>query len=99
MFANKSFMLIFALVFSVTLVGCEWKAQDSDQNDVKAFFAKHKIGSSPDYAVMKNGTDHLMTIHGYTDDLAVCMQLIEPYNRGSSLSVIPGGYSCVPLNH
>lgn len=99
MLANRLSMLICALVFSVTLGGCEQKAQDSDQNDVKAFFAKHKVGSSPDYAVMKNGTDHLMTIHGYADDLATCMQLIEPYNRDSSLSVIPGAYSCVPLNH
>ena len=46
---------------------------------------------------MKNGTDHLMTIYGYAYDLAICMQLIEPYNRGPSLSVIPGVYSCVPL--
>ena len=40
MLANKSSRLIFALVFSVTLVGCEWKTQDSDQNDVKAFFGE-----------------------------------------------------------
>lgn len=98
MLDNRSSLLIFSLVFSVALAGCEWKAQDSNQNDVKAFFAKHKVGSSPDYAVMKNGTDHLLTIHGYTDDLAVCMQIIEPYNRDASLSVIPGVYSCVPLN-
>ena len=48
---------------------------------------------------MKNGTDHLITIHGYADDLSVCMQLIEPYNKDPSLSTLPGAYSCVPLNH
>jgi|SRR3989338_8526265 len=99
MLANRSSILIFLFLFSATLAGCDWKIQDSDQNDVRDFFARHKVGSSPDYAVMKNGTDHLMTIHGYGDDLAVCVQLIEPYNRDTSLSVIPGSYSCEPLNH
>lgn len=82
---------------AVVLISCG--VQDSDQGDVQRFFARHKIGSSPDYAVMKNGTDHLMTIHGYGDDLGVCMQLIEPYNKDPSLSALPGSYSCVPLNH
>ena len=70
----------------------------ADQAYVQRFFAKNKVGRSPDIAVMKNGTDHLMTIHGYMDDLAVCEQLIEPYNQDSSLSTLPGSYSCVPLN-
>ncbi len=78
-------------------VGCG--AGQSDQDDVRRFFAKHKIGSSADYAVMKNGNDHLMTIHGYGDDLATCMGLIEPYNKDPSLSTLPGTYTCVPLNH
>lgn len=81
---------------TAVIAGCG--DQHPDQSDVQQFFSKHKIGSSPDYAVMKNGTDHLMTIHGYTDDLSVCMQLIEPYNKDASLSTWPGTYSCVPLN-
>ena len=71
----------------------------SDQEDVRRFFSEHKIGRSPDYAVMKNGTDHLATIHGYADDLSVCMEIIEPYNKDASLSTLAGTYSCVPLNH
>jgi hypothetical protein len=47
---------------------------------------------------MKNGTDYLITVHGYPDDLAICMDLIKPYNEDPSLSVLPGEYSCVPLN-
>jgi hypothetical protein len=46
---------------------------------------------------MKNGADHLLTIHGYGNDLEVCLRLIEPYNRDPSQSIIPGSYTCVPL--
>ena len=96
---NKNVLSIFVILCPIVLTSCSRKARVSDDNDVKEFFAKHKIGSSPDYAVMKNGTDHLLTIHGFADDLSVCMELIEPYNRDASLSTIPGSYTCVPLNH
>ncbi|MGH9340478.1 MAG: hypothetical protein ACRD1R_13030 [Acidobacteriota bacterium] len=89
--------VLATIVLAATVGGCG--VQKADQADVQRFFSTHKVGSSPDYAVMKNGTDHLTTIHGYMDDLATCMQLIEPYNKDSSLSTLPGTYSCVPLNH
>lgn len=92
---QRTGLIIIGLTAAIAACG----VQDSDQDDVQRFFAGHKIGTSPDYAVMKNGTDHLMTIHGYADDLSVCMQLIEPYNKDPSLSTLPGTYSCVPLNH
>jgi len=85
-------------IMFVSLTGCEFKQKAVGQEAVKEFFAKNRVGSSPDYAVMKNGNDHLLTIHGYGDDLAVCLQLIEPYNRDPSLSVVPGLFTCVPLN-
>ncbi len=88
---------LITIVVAAVLAGCG--VQEADQSDVQQFFARHKIGSSPDYAVMKNRTDHLMTIHGYMDDRAVCLQLIESYNKDPSLSTLPGTYSCVPLNH
>ncbi len=93
---DKCRIAIISAVF-ICLVGCASK--DTDQDDVQRFFAKHKSGGSPDYAVIKNGTDHLITIHGYADDLSVCMELIKPYNKDPSLSTLPGSYSCVPLNH
>ena len=93
----RNFMIIALLVF-LLLVGCESGQKVVGQEAVKEFFAKNRVGSSPDYAVMKNGTDHLLTIHGYTNDLDVCLRLIEPYNRDPSLSTIPGSYTCVPLN-
>jgi hypothetical protein len=90
--------MIVTLTVFVLVAGCESKQKIADQEAVKEFFAKHRVGSSPDYAVMKNGTDHLLTIHGYSNDLDVCLRLIEPYNRDPSLSIMPGTFTCVPLN-
>ena len=91
-------ILAAVLLAPLLLVGCDGEPKHVTQEAVKEFFAKNRVGSSPDYAVMKNGTDHLLTIHGYANDLETCLQLIEPYNRDPSLSTIPGKYTCVPLN-
>jgi len=90
--------IIIALLAFLPFIGCESGQKVVGQEAVKEFFAKNRVGSSPDYAVMKNGTDHLLTVHGYGNDLDVCLRLIEPYNRDPSLSTIPGIYTCVPLN-
>ncbi len=90
--------IIFVLLVCLSLTCCQTGQKVVGQEAVKEFFAKNRVGSSPDYAVMKNGTDHLLTIHGYSNDLEVCLRLIEPYNRDPSLSAVPGIYTCVPLN-
>ena len=89
-------MLLCALSFALN-VGCSDKA--TTQEDLKEYFATHKIGASPDYAIVKNGDDYLATVHGYMDDQSVCLALIKPMNEDPSQSVIPGAYSCVALNH
>lgn len=73
----------------------------ADESDLKRFFAKNRIGSAPDYAVVKNGIagpEILLVVVGYMDDKGVCESLIESYNKDASLSVVPGTYKCVPLN-
>ena len=73
----------------------------ADQEDVKKFFSKNKVGNSPDYAFVKNGIagqDHLLTIHGYANDKAVCEALAKEYNNDPSLSTVQGTYQCIPLN-
>jgi hypothetical protein len=72
---------------------------EATQEDVQKFFEAHKIGQSPDYAIVKNGTDYLAVVFGMADDQSACMDLIKPYNENQSLSALPGTYSCVPLNH
>jgi hypothetical protein len=92
----SKFALPLFLIFG--LVGCENRTKEVSQTDVKGYFSHHRVGSSPDYAVMKNGSDYLATIHGFMDDQSVCTELIEKYNRNVSLSVLPGRYTCVQLN-
>ena len=86
------------LIVVSALMGCDSGPTQITQDDLKAYFAKHRVGSSADYAIVKNGTDYLATVHGYMDDGSVCEQLIAPYNKNPALSVLPGTYSCVPLN-
>jgi hypothetical protein len=89
---------IIVLLFAfLPLSACD-QQKEVDQEAVRKFFAKNRVGPSPDYAIMKNGTDHLATIHGYMNDRETCLQLIEPYNKNPSLSLLPGTYTCVALN-
>ena len=73
----------------------------SDTKNLQEYLSKNKIGESPDYAFVKNGIagpDHLITIHGYADDRAVCEALAREYNGDESLSDLPGKYRCIQLN-
>jgi len=89
------YLLIGLLVFiGVSFSACE----KSNLDKAKRFFEKHKIGSSPDYGIMKNGlvpNDHVATVHGFSDDYKACEEWIAAINRA-----YPGNeYRCVPLNH
>lgn len=85
----KKTLLSFFMV-GVLLAGC-----DSDNLDApRKFFANNKIGNSPDFGIMKRGTDHVVTIHGFYDDLDVCQTLAAVLNRKE-----PNTYTCQPLNH
>lgn len=97
MCGSQNVKTILACLLAAFAVGCSDKP--ATQEDLKEYFSKHKIGTSPDYAIMKNGDDYLVTVHGYMDDQAVCLSLIKPMNEDPLRSVMPGTYSCVPLNH
>jgi hypothetical protein len=97
---NSRWVTLFCVVLLGTIASLSSFAKhEATQEDVREFFATHKIGHSADYAVVKNGTDYLAVIYGMNDDLSACMDLIKPYNESPSLSTFPGTYSCVPLNH
>ncbi|HBX60953.1 MULTISPECIES: hypothetical protein [unclassified Methylophaga] len=92
--------IIFAS-FAGFIVGVTVSVFAADASDVQTFFASNKVGNSPDFAFVKDGVagpDHLITIHGYGNDGAVCRTLVEEYNSDESSSVIPGEYKCVQLN-
>lgn len=84
----KRFLLV--LMAGVMLASC-----DSDNLSApRKFFEKNKIGKSPDFGIMKRGTDHVVTVHGFYDDLGVCQTLAATLNREE-----PNTYTCQPLNH
>jgi hypothetical protein len=91
---NKNLILVIA----VLLAGC---SDESNLDAPKKFFARNKIGSSPDYAVMKSGmltpggNDHVITVHGYSDDLAVCLITVKALKEDAPNAE----FNCVPLNH
>ena len=74
------------------------QAKKITQEQLKEYFSNHRVGSSPDYAVVKNGDDYLFTVHGYGDDKTVCEEVIKPYNENPNLSIVKGTYECVRLN-
>jgi len=95
----KKMLLIGIILF----FGC---AQDSNLDAPRKYFNKNKIGTSPDYAVIKNGIipdDHVMTVHGFADDLDACLKVAKALNEEACKET--GGYNCTdiftcrPLNH
>ena len=89
---NKLLLILTILI----LTSCG--KQEVTQEKLKEYFKNHKVGRSSDYMVVKNGTDYLLTIHGYMDDREVCESLIKNYNEDPKLSVLPGTYTCIQLN-
>jgi hypothetical protein len=71
----------------------------------RVFFAKQKIGSSPDYAVIKwnNPDDHVVTVHGFMDDLRSCLTIADALNKDACSETGGKGclnpFSCQPLNN
>jgi len=71
----------------------------------REFFSKHKIGSSPDWAIIKWGdpTDHVATVHGFADDHKSCQIFADALNveacneTGGENCLNP--FSCDALNY
>lgn len=91
------------LVIALVSVGCTNDTY-STLDAPKLFFAKHKIGSSTDYGIIKfnDPSDHVITIHGFADDRASCSEVADALNSNACEDT--GGeqclnpYSCIALN-
>lgn len=81
----KTILIILISISSLFFVGCEHKTP-------KDYFAKNKIGAGSDYGIMKNGYDHVITIHGFLDDYDTCQDIAAMLNAEG------GRYTCQPLN-
>lgn len=90
------------LLLTTILIGCEPK---SNLGGPRKFFQENKIGSSPDYAIIKwnDPEDHAVTIHGLMDDLKGCLLIADALNQ-DACSETEGEnclnpFSCQPLNN
>lgn len=81
-----------------------FSGSDLTEDKLDELFRNHTVSGKHVVAIKRYspqlGTNsYLGTIHGYPNNLSVCEELIAPYNKDSSLSVIPGGkYYCEVLN-
>lgn len=68
--------------------------------ELESFFRARKVDGKHVVALKKRSAGvvaYLATIHGYPDNLSVCEELVAPYNKDSSMSVIHGVYYCEEL--
>ena len=79
---------IKVVLLSLVLAGCDLGGPKT----AREFFAQKK-GGAPDYGVMKNGDDHVISVHGFVDNLTNCLEIAEMLSGKGQ-----GGYTCVPLN-
>lgn len=97
-------MKMFVVALGVLLLTACTNAGDDSLDAPRKFFAENKIGSSVDYGIIKMGDlrNHVITVHGFTDDFASCKEVVEALNTNACKEL--GGqncldpYSCVPLN-
>ena len=68
--------------------------------ELESFFRARKVDGNHVVALKKRSAglvSYLATIHGFPDNLSVCEELVVPYNKDSSMSVIRGEYYCEEL--
>jgi hypothetical protein len=79
------------------LVGIASCARDQygNLNSPRRFFERSQIGSSPDYGVVKFGNpeDHVITVHGFSDDYASCKEIVDALNTNACTEL--GGQDCL----
>ena len=94
---------LLAVAIVLALTGCDQlsvTSGDMTSSQLEAFLRKHKVDNHNPVALKKRsvgGDSYLATVHGYPNNLSVCMELVAPYNSNPSLSVLPGTYFCEEL--
>jgi hypothetical protein len=91
---KKFAVLSSVLLVLVALTACGQTEADK-QSALRSFFeSHHKSGASPDYGIFKRGDDYVVSVHGFGDNLGICLKLAAKLNQQE-----PGAYECEPLNH
>ena len=107
MTSNLILAVLAQVIAVILLLGCNGEddhavAQGNDlsETDVENFFRQHTIEGSNAVAMKKRslGTvTYFATVHGYPNNLAVCEEVLAPYNKDASRSAISGEYFCEVL--
>ena len=100
----KDMKLVHMLIGATLLMGCDQVTVTTGDSiassDVEDFFRKHKVDGDHVVALKKRSlgsVSYLATIHGFPNNRSACEEVIAPYNKDASLSVIPGEYFCEEL--
>ena len=96
---RRAILLIPILAATTLLLALGWGG-DLSSSDVEEFFRGHKVDGYYAVAIKKRspaGVIYLSTVHGFPTNMSVCEDLIVPYNKDPSLSVLGGEYFCEEL--
>lgn len=95
---------VLLVAFAVVITGCTSitviSGDSITESELEGFFTKHKVEGNVVAALKKRSAgvvSYLATIHGYRNNLSVCEELVAPYNKDASMSVMPGEYYCEEL--
>lgn len=91
---TKAGASITILILLVAAPHCAKPKRNASLDAPREFFGRTRIGSSPDYGIIKPGDDHVITIHGFVDDAAVCHQLARALNE-DACKELPSGSTCL----
>jgi hypothetical protein len=91
-----AFSTIFIIGCTSLLTSCE-KSYEDQRGSLEKFVAKGKIGTSPDYWLVKNGAygpERTGLIFGYMNDFQFCSEIAELYVKKYPID----RYSCEKAN-
>lgn len=90
-------LCLIILGFSILpLSSCDSDSQFSDKESARHFFERNRANLTPVYGVIKNGVDHVATVHGFVDNLQICKEVIEVLNHEGQR--VTKDFSCAKLN-
>ncbi|WP_284449460.1 hypothetical protein [Pseudoxanthomonas mexicana] len=88
----------------VVLGGCTMVGDAPPNDTPRDYFGKNRAGTSRDYGVIKwsDPEDHVITVHGYVDDMASCKEVVKALNANACRETdgrdCLNPYSCIALN-
>ena len=93
----RSYLLILVItVFSTATNAADFEVPK--QELVTKFFGTNNVSLTPVYAVMKNGNDHVVTVHGFVDNSEICKEFVDVLNKPKKRLAIKKLFACVRLN-